>query len=179
MEISFIYLGQRRTTTRTHDLGTWTMPAVPRVGEQVLIPSLDGAYFDELPWDVISVTYDAGDGGVVCYVTRAEEEPSHRLGLAWSETLSEQPYTLPKWLECAVVPRVGDTISVSVMNHAQLEQLEQVRELDLDDLENERVESRLVVAEVRHEADLIDNEVADVSTITLIVAPVPGEGLGA
>lgn len=171
MEVSFLYFDQQRSTTRTRDLGTWDLPAVPRVGEQVIITLPGNAYADASSWDVISVVHEVASQSVVCSVTRTDVA-AYRLSLAWSAELAAPPYALPNWLECAVIPRVGDTITLAVMNHDQLEPIEQVRELDVTDLENDTVESRLTVVEVRHQADYFSEGVANVGSITLIVAPV-------
>ncbi len=116
MEVSFIHFEQQVSATTTRDLGTWDMPAVPRVGEQVSISSPSDRSSDAILWDVISVIHDVANQCAVCSVTRTDVV-AHRLFLAWSADLAAPQYTLPRWLECDVLPRVGDTITLAVMNH--------------------------------------------------------------
>lgn len=170
MKVSFIHVDQRMDTMTTGDLGIKELVAVPRIGEQVIIDSAETALSDALAWDVVGVVHDTTSEIIVCYVTRTELAPQ-RLAIVWDGALAEPPYILPLWLECTVVPRVGDHITLAVMNHDQLEQLEQLRELDANDYENETVEDRVVVVEVRHEADLDTKNAARVAAITLVVAP--------
>jgi hypothetical protein len=165
MKVSFIHVDRLTAATKTRDLGTKELAVVPRVGEQVIIDLADA-----MSWDVVSVVHDTTSETTVCYVARTEVM-THRLAIIWDNSLPEPAYELPVWLECAVVPRVGDTITLAVMNHDQLEALEQVRELDADDYEHETVEDRVVVVEVRHEADRDADNTARVAAITLIVAP--------
>lgn len=178
MEVSFILVKQRASSTKTTDLSTWELPAVPRVGEQVFIPSPEEPLSDAVSWDVVDVVHDVASGTIICYVRRTDVA-AHNVALAWSAALAEPPYALPQRLDCSVVPRVGDVINLAAMNHNQLEQLEQTRELDADDYENETVETQIVVVEVRHEADRYGDDIANVADITVIVAPAPADTLPA
>lgn len=171
MDVSFVHFEHQASRSTTRDLGTWELRAVPRIGEQVILDRPGDPAADLIAWDVISVMHDVASQTVVCSVTRSDVA-AHQLRLAWRDDLAAPPYALPQWLECAVIPRVGDTITLITLNHDQLAQLEQVRDLDADDLDNETVESRLGVMEVRHAADRFSAEVANVGSITLIVAPV-------
>lgn len=174
MEVSFFNVGENADARRSEDLGSWEMPAIPRVGEEVLLPGVGGDRLNITTWIVLNVVHDVARGGVTCEVATTAQA-AHRLAIVWSASLPEPPYALPRWLDCDEVPRVGDCINLETMNYAQLEQLEQVRELDAEDYENETAESRLLVVEVRHEADWHSDNTAEVADITLLVAPAPAE----
>jgi hypothetical protein len=172
MDVSFFDSNAPIDTKASANLGTWDIPTVPRIGEQITLTRPDEDSLVPNSWTVIDVIHDIDHGDIVCYVAVAVP-PTHRLGMVWSETLEEPPFVLPSQIACELVPRVGDTIALETMNHDQLELLEQSRELTLGDFEHDTVVSQLRVVDVRHEADRRSDNRAEVVDVTLVVAVVP------